>query len=221
MKQRKLGSQGLAGFGDRARLLRHERRLRRAGRRRIDQDHPPRHRARHQPVRHVRRLQRRQERTAGRRRASRESATRSVIASKFGNVRGPNGERGGVNGKPEYVPVACEASLKRLGIDVIDLYYQHRIDQERADRGHGRRHVAPRRAGQGALPRPVRGRRGDDPPRAQDPSARRAGNRVFAVDARHRDRRSCRPCASSASASSPIRRSAAASSPARSRSATI
>ena len=52
-----------------------------------------------------------------------------IIASKFGNVRGPNGERGGVNGKPEYVPVACEASLKRLGIDVIDLYYQHRIDK--------------------------------------------------------------------------------------------
>ena len=51
------------------------------------------------------------------------------IATKFGNVRGPNGERGGVNGKPEYVPVACEASLRRLGIDVIDLYYQHRIDK--------------------------------------------------------------------------------------------
>lgn len=53
-----------------------------------------------------------------------------VVASKFGNVRGPNGERGGVNGKPEYVPVACEASLKRLGIDVIDLYYQHRVDPD-------------------------------------------------------------------------------------------
>jgi aryl-alcohol dehydrogenase-like predicted oxidoreductase len=52
-----------------------------------------------------------------------------IIASKFGNVRGPNGERGGVNGKPEYVPVACEASLKRLGVDVIDLYYIHRIDK--------------------------------------------------------------------------------------------
>jgi aryl-alcohol dehydrogenase-like predicted oxidoreductase len=51
-----------------------------------------------------------------------------IVASKFGNVRGPNGERGGVNGKPDYVPVACEASLKRLGIDHIDLYYQHRID---------------------------------------------------------------------------------------------
>ena len=52
-----------------------------------------------------------------------------LIATKFGNIRGPGGERGGVNGKPEYVPVACEASLKRLGIDVIDLYYQHRIDK--------------------------------------------------------------------------------------------
>jgi aryl-alcohol dehydrogenase-like predicted oxidoreductase len=51
-----------------------------------------------------------------------------VIASKFGNIRGPNGERGGTNGHPDYVPVAIEASLKRLGVDVIDLYYVHRID---------------------------------------------------------------------------------------------
>ena len=53
-----------------------------------------------------------------------------IVATKFGNVRGPNGERGGVNGKPDYVPVACEASLKRIGIDVIDLYYIHRIDKD-------------------------------------------------------------------------------------------
>ncbi len=51
-----------------------------------------------------------------------------VIATKFGNVRGPNGERLGVSGKPEYVRRACEASLKRLGVDTIDLYYQHRVD---------------------------------------------------------------------------------------------
>jgi aryl-alcohol dehydrogenase-like predicted oxidoreductase len=51
-----------------------------------------------------------------------------LIATKFGNIRGPNGQRGGVNGRPDYVPVACEASLKRIGIDVIDLYYIHRID---------------------------------------------------------------------------------------------
>ncbi len=53
-----------------------------------------------------------------------------IVATKFGNIRGPGGERGGTNGKPDYVPVACEASLKRLGIDVIDLYYIHRIDPD-------------------------------------------------------------------------------------------
>ncbi|HLT03109.1 MAG TPA: aldo/keto reductase [Geminicoccaceae bacterium] len=53
-----------------------------------------------------------------------------IIATKFGNIRGPSGERGGTNGRPEYVPVACEASLRRLKIDVIDLYYVHRIDPE-------------------------------------------------------------------------------------------
>jgi aryl-alcohol dehydrogenase-like predicted oxidoreductase len=55
---------------------------------------------------------------------------RLIVATKFGNIRGPGGERGGVNGKPDYVPVACDASLKRLGIDVIDLYYIHRIDPD-------------------------------------------------------------------------------------------
>jgi aryl-alcohol dehydrogenase-like predicted oxidoreductase len=51
-----------------------------------------------------------------------------IICTKFGNIRGPNGERGGTNGRPDYVPIACEQSLRRLGIDVIDLYYIHRID---------------------------------------------------------------------------------------------
>jgi aryl-alcohol dehydrogenase-like predicted oxidoreductase len=50
-----------------------------------------------------------------------------VLATKFGNVRGPDGKPG-VNGRPEYVPQACEASLKRLGVEVIDLYYLHRVD---------------------------------------------------------------------------------------------
>ena len=53
-----------------------------------------------------------------------------VIATKFGNVRGEDGSFRGVNGRPEYVKSACDASLKRLGIDVIDLYYQHRVDPE-------------------------------------------------------------------------------------------
>ncbi len=51
-----------------------------------------------------------------------------VICTKFGNIRGPEGQRGGVNGRPEHVAKACEASLKRLGIDVIDLYILHRVD---------------------------------------------------------------------------------------------
>jgi aryl-alcohol dehydrogenase-like predicted oxidoreductase len=53
-----------------------------------------------------------------------------VLATKFGNVRGPNGERLGISGKPNYVRQACEASLKRLDVEVIDLYYQHRVDPE-------------------------------------------------------------------------------------------
>jgi aryl-alcohol dehydrogenase-like predicted oxidoreductase len=52
-----------------------------------------------------------------------------IIASKFGNVRSPEG-KATVDGRPEYVPRACEASLKRLGVDAIDLYYQHRVDPE-------------------------------------------------------------------------------------------
>ena len=51
----------------------------------------------------------------------------AVLATKFGNLRLPDGSTG-VNGRPDYVPQACEASLKRLGVDVIDLYYLHRVD---------------------------------------------------------------------------------------------
>lgn len=50
------------------------------------------------------------------------------LATKFGNVRGPNGEHLGINGTPAYVRSACEASLRRLGVECIDLYYQHRVD---------------------------------------------------------------------------------------------
>jgi aryl-alcohol dehydrogenase-like predicted oxidoreductase len=51
-----------------------------------------------------------------------------ILATKFGNERGEDGSFLGVNGKPEYVRKACEASLQRLGVDHIDLYYQHRVD---------------------------------------------------------------------------------------------
>jgi aryl-alcohol dehydrogenase-like predicted oxidoreductase len=53
-----------------------------------------------------------------------------IVASKFGNVRGPGGSFLGVNGRPEYVQQACEASLRRLRIATIDLYYQHRVDTD-------------------------------------------------------------------------------------------
>jgi aryl-alcohol dehydrogenase-like predicted oxidoreductase len=51
-----------------------------------------------------------------------------VLATKFGNERNEDGSWVGINGRPEYVHAACEASLKRLGVDHIDLYYQHRVD---------------------------------------------------------------------------------------------
>jgi aryl-alcohol dehydrogenase-like predicted oxidoreductase len=53
-----------------------------------------------------------------------------VVATKFGNVRGEDGSFLGISGKPDYVRAACEASLKRLGTDHIDLYYQHRVDKQ-------------------------------------------------------------------------------------------
>jgi aryl-alcohol dehydrogenase-like predicted oxidoreductase len=51
-----------------------------------------------------------------------------ILATKFGNVRAANGDFLGIDGTPEYVASACDASLKRLGVDQIDLYYQHRVD---------------------------------------------------------------------------------------------
>lgn len=54
---------------------------------------------------------------------------RVFVATKFGNVRGLDGSFQGVRGDPDYVRSACEASLKRLGVETIDLYYQHRVDQ--------------------------------------------------------------------------------------------
>ena len=52
-----------------------------------------------------------------------------VLATKFGNERGADGSWVGINGSPDYVRAACDASLQRLGVDHIDLYYQHRVDK--------------------------------------------------------------------------------------------
>jgi aryl-alcohol dehydrogenase-like predicted oxidoreductase len=61
-------------------------------------------------------------------RAIRDRRDPVVLATKFGNMRSEEGAYLGVNGSPEYVRSACDSSLQRLGIDVIDLYYQHRVD---------------------------------------------------------------------------------------------
>jgi aryl-alcohol dehydrogenase-like predicted oxidoreductase len=61
-------------------------------------------------------------------RAIRDRRNQVVLATKFGNVRGEDGSWLGINGSPEYVRRACDASLQRLGIDTIDVYYQHRVD---------------------------------------------------------------------------------------------
>jgi aryl-alcohol dehydrogenase-like predicted oxidoreductase len=68
------------------------------------------------------------ERLVGRALAGRRDGV--VIATKFGNERREDGSWVGTNGRPEYVRTACDASLQRLGIETIDLYYQHRVDRE-------------------------------------------------------------------------------------------
>jgi aryl-alcohol dehydrogenase-like predicted oxidoreductase len=68
------------------------------------------------------------ERLVGRALAGRRDGV--VLATKFGNVRTEDGGWLGINGRPEYVRQACDASLKRLGVDHIDLYYQHRVDRQ-------------------------------------------------------------------------------------------
>jgi aryl-alcohol dehydrogenase-like predicted oxidoreductase len=62
--------------------------------------------------------------------AIRDRRDRVVLATKFGNVRGKDGAFLGVNGRPEYVRESCEGSLRRLGVETIDLYYQHRVDPQ-------------------------------------------------------------------------------------------
>lgn len=63
-------------------------------------------------------------------RAIRDRRNQVILATKFGNVRGPDGAFLGVSGKPDYVKASCKASLRRLGVQVIDLYYQHRVDSK-------------------------------------------------------------------------------------------
>ena len=93
---------------------------------------------------------------------SRAAATEVVLATKFGNVRERGRQLVGRQ-RPARTTCARPATPRcaRLGVDHIDLYYQHRVDPERADRGHRRRHGRAGARGQGALPRPLRGGAGD------------------------------------------------------------
>ncbi len=134
-----------------------------------------------------------------------------LIASKFGNIRGPGGQRGGVNGKPDYVPVACEASLKRMGIDSHRplLHPPHRPSVPIEDTvgamarliQQGKvRHLGLCEAG----PNTIRRAHKTHPITAHR-------DRVFAVVARRRARDPADAARSSASVSCPTLRSAAAS----------
>ena len=133
-----------------------------------------------------------------------------VVATKFGFVRQADGSQT-INGRPEHVHRACDASLQRLDIDVIDLYYQHRLDRsvpieetvgamaELVEAGKVR-YLGLSEAGPATIRRAQRG-----------VSDLRSAIGILAVRARRRGRRCCRPCASSASASWRTARSAAAS----------
>ena len=63
-------------------------------------------------------------------RAIRDRRGEVILATKFGNVRAEDGSWLGINGRPDYVRKACDDSLQRLGVDTIDVYYQHRVDPE-------------------------------------------------------------------------------------------
>ena len=142
------------------------------------------------------------------------------IATKFGLVRhhGDTHEFG-TDSSPANVRAAVEGSLRRLGTDHIDLYYQHRVDPEHADRGDGRSRRRPRRRGQGPPLRTLRGGAGHDPPRPRRTPGGRAPDRVLPVDprrggrdpaaparARHRPRALLAPRARPAHRTDPHRR---------------
>ena len=124
------------------------------------------------------------QRGAPRRSRSHRSASRVVIATKFGFEFDAAAKPPGLDSRPARIRHVAEASLKRLKTDMIDLFYQHRVDPECAHRGRRGHGQGPDRRGQGQALRAVRSRRGDHPPRARGAAAHRAPERVLALDAR-------------------------------------
>ena len=114
-----------------------------------------------------------------------------VIATKFGFELDPTGQRelAGVDSRPEHIMEVAEGSLKRLNIDAIDLFYQHRVDPDVPIEDVAGAVAGSDPGGQGQTLRPVRGGGGNDPPRARGPARHRGAERVLAVDQRTRGRR--------------------------------
>ncbi len=141
-------------------------------------------------------------------RALRGRRERAVVATKTGIVRRADDPTyRGVNGRPEYVRAACEGSLRRLGVEAIDLYYVHRVDPDVPIEETVGAMAELVDSGQGARRRPLRGRARDAAPRGRRHPDRRAAERVLALHPRRRDATACwRPRASWASRSSRTRR---------------
>ena len=107
---------------------------------------------------------------------------RVILATKFGNMRGSNGAFLGVSGKPDYVRQCCDASLKRLGVEVIDLYYQHRVDPNTPIEDTVGAMAELVREGKVALSRLVRGSTTDYTACPCGSSDRGIANRVFIME---------------------------------------
>ena len=133
---------------------------------------------------------------------------RVVLATKFGNVRGPNGEFLGVRGDPTYVKECCEASLKRLGVDVIDPVLPAPGRSQDADRGDCRGDGRAGDRGQGAVPRAVGSRAGNHQTSGGGSLDRGPSDGILALDPRGPKPRSCRRSETWELASSLIARSA-------------
>ena len=212
MKQRQLGRQGLAGLGDRPRLHGDVRVLRRRATR--PRRSPPStarsSSASPSSTRPTCTASARNEELVGR--AIKGRRDEVVLATKFGNVRGAGRQaRWASTAGPTTCAPACEASLQRLGVETIDLYYQHRVDPETPieDTVGAMAELVPARARCATSACPRRRRRRSAAPTPCTRSRRcRPSTRCGAATPRTR---SCRRCASSASASSPTARSAAAS----------
>ena len=128
-------------------------------------------------------------------RAIRDRRSEVVLATKFGNVRTEDGQFLGINGRPEYVRSACDASLQRLGVDHIDLYYQHRVDAETPIEETVGAMADLVKAGKVKVSGTVGSRSRDDSPCSRRASDRRITDRVLAVDARSGRRSRCQPAA--------------------------